>query len=182
MAVNDLITQYGLFAIFAGTGIEGEPFAIAGGIVAHHGLLPLWQVILAASIGSCVVDQFWFFLGRRFRNHKWVVSMSKRAAFADAIDLIERRPTLFILLFRFAYGLRAIAPVAIGTSRVSVWRFVPLNLLSAALWGPLYVYVGFVFGATLEQWLPHSASTIVAAVFIVILISVFGCRAALRRR
>jgi membrane protein DedA with SNARE-associated domain len=181
MAVNDIISQYGLFAVFAGSGIEGEPFALAGGILAHRGLVPLWQAMVAASLGSCAIDQFWFFLGRYFRSHKWVVSVSKRPAFADAIDLIERRPTLFILLFRFAYGLRAIAPVAIGTSRVSVWRFVPLNILAAAIWGPIFVAIGYAFGNTLERWLPHSASTIAFIVVIVVLISALGARAALRR-
>lgn len=182
MAVNDLISQYGLFAVFAGSGIEGEPFAIAGGILAHRGLLPLWQVVLAASIGSCAIDQFWFFLGHYFRNHKWVVSVSKRPAFADALNLIERRPILFILSFRFAYGLRSIAPVAIGTSRVSALRFIPLNILAAAIWGPLFVGIGFIFGSTLERWLPTSTATIASIVAIVLLISILGTRAALRRR
>jgi membrane protein DedA with SNARE-associated domain len=182
MAVNDLIAHYGLFAVLAGSGIEGEPFAIAGGVLAHRGLLSLWQVIVAASVGSCAVDQFWFFLGRYFRNHKWVVKVSKRPAFADALDLIERRPILFILLFRFAYGLRAVAPVAIGTSRVSTMRFVPLNILAAAIWGPLFVFVGFAFGSTIEHWLPDSAATI-ALIFVgILLVSVLGARAVLRRR
>jgi membrane protein DedA with SNARE-associated domain len=181
MTVNDLLAHYGLLAVLAGSGIEGEPFALAGGVLAHRRLIPLWQVIVAASLGSCAIDQFWFFLGRHFREHKWVVSVSKRPAFADAIDLIERRPILFILLFRFAYGLRAIAPVAIGTSKVSACRFVPLNMIAAAIWGPIFVMLGYAFGSTLERWLPHSASTIALIVVAVVLISVLGARAALRR-
>ncbi len=182
MSVDDLLNQYGLFAVFVGSGIEGEPFALAGGILAHRTALPLWQVIIAASLGSCAVDQFWFFLGRYFRSHKWVVGLSKRPAFADAIELIERRPTLFILLFRFAYGLRAIAPVAIGTSRVPARRFVPLNLIAAAIWGPVFVMIGYIFGKTLERYLPHSTGTIVLLVLLFALISILGLRAALRRK
>jgi membrane protein DedA with SNARE-associated domain len=181
MAVNDLLSQYGLWAVLVGSGIEGEPFALAGGILAYRDLVPLWQVIVAASLGSCVIDQFWFFLGRRFRNHKWVAKVRKRPAFADAIGLIERRPVLFILLFRFAYGLRAIAPVAIGTSKVPALRFVPLNIVAAAIWGPIFVLLGYAFGSTLERWLPQSTSTIVFIVVIVALASVLGARAALRR-
>jgi membrane protein DedA with SNARE-associated domain len=182
MAVNDLIAHYGLLAVFVGSGIEGEPFAIAGGILAHRNLFPLWQVVAAASIGSFAVDQFWFFLGRHFRTHKWVVSLSKRSTFADAIRLIERRPTLFILLFRFAYGLRAIAPVAIGTAQISAPRFVLLNLIAAALWGPIFTGIGFGFGTTLERYFPQSTGTIVFAVVIVLLISILGLRTALSRR
>jgi membrane protein DedA with SNARE-associated domain len=182
MTVNDIIAHYGLFAVFAGSGLEGEPFAIAGGALARRGELPLWQVMAAATLGSSAVDQFWFFLGRHFRDHKWVTSLSKRPAFADAIGLIERRPTVFILLFRFAYGLRAIAPVAIGTSQVRAWRFVALNIIAAAIWGPLFVMVGSLFGSALERYLPHSAATLVIVVMVFALISVFGLRTALRRR
>jgi membrane protein DedA with SNARE-associated domain len=182
VSVNDLLNHYGLFAVFAGSGIEGEPFALAGGILARHAVIPLWQVIVAASLGSCAVDMFWFFLARYFRRHKWVTSLSGRPAFADAIDLIERHPTLFILMFRFAYGLRAIAPVAIGTSRVSTLLFVPLNILAAAIWGPIFVVIGFLFGATLEHYVPHSSATIVFGVMIFALLSILGWRRALRRR
>jgi membrane protein DedA with SNARE-associated domain len=182
VSVDDLLSHYGLFAVFAGSGIEGEPFALAGGILARRAAVPLWQVIMAASLGSCAVDQFWFFLGRHFRDHKWVVSLSRRPAFADAIDLIERRPTLFILLFRFAYGLRSIAPVAIGTSRVPAWRFVSLNVIAASIWGPIFVILGYVFGKTLERHLPHSTGTVVVIVLLFALVSILGLRAALRRR
>lgn len=182
MTVSDFLAHYGLVAVFAGSGIEGEPFAIGGGILAHRKLIPLWQVMAAASAGSCAIDQFWFFLGRYFRDHKWVVKISRRPAFADAIDLIERRPTLFILLFRFAYGLRSLAPVAIGTSRVPAARFVLFNILAAAIWGPLFVFLGYAFGSTLERWLPASASSLAAIFVVVLLVSILGTRAALRRQ
>jgi membrane protein DedA with SNARE-associated domain len=182
VTVNDLLAHYGLFAVFAGSGIEGEPFALAGGILAHRAALPLWQVMIAASLGSCTVDQFWFFLARYFRDDRWVVRLSRRPAFADAIDLIERRPTMFILLFRFAYGLRAIAPVAIGSSQVSAWRFVPLTIVASAIWGPIFVTIGYMFGTTLERYLPHSTATIIFVVMAFALISILCTRAALRRR
>ncbi len=42
MALDALIVRFGLPAVFIGAGIEGEPFAIAGGFLAHRHLVPLW--------------------------------------------------------------------------------------------------------------------------------------------
>lgn len=138
--------------------------------------------MVVASLGSCAVDQFWFFLGRGFRDHKWVAALGQRPAFADAIDLIEGRPILFILSFRFAYGLRSIAPVAIGTSRLAAWRFVLVNIFAATIWGQLFVTIGYAFAKTLERYVPQSTGTIALAVLLIAVVSILSLRAALRRK
>lgn len=51
-----------------------------------------------------------------------------------------------MLLFRFAYGLRAVAPVTIGASRLPTWLFVPLNIVAAILWGSLLTGLGYLTG------------------------------------
>ena len=51
MAIEALIARYGLAAIFLGAGIEGETSVVAGGVLAHRHLLPLWGVWLAAASG-----------------------------------------------------------------------------------------------------------------------------------
>jgi membrane protein DedA with SNARE-associated domain len=51
-----------------------------------------------------------------------------------APDLIERYPVLFVLLFRFAYGLRVVAPLAIGASRLPARLFIPLSMVAAIMW------------------------------------------------
>jgi membrane protein DedA with SNARE-associated domain len=35
-------------------------------------------------------------------------------------------------------------------SNVPAWRFIALNLIGAAIWAPLFVGAGFLFGQTLE--------------------------------
>ena len=148
--LESLILRYGVVAILLGSGVEGEPFAIAGGVLAHRRWMPVGTALLAAIGGSWLIDQFWFHLSRHFRQSRMVVSITRRPAFERALDLIDRRPVWFILLFRFAYGLRAIAPVAIGASRVSASLFIPLNIVAAIVWGTLFTGAGYLAGPGFE--------------------------------
>lgn len=150
--LHALITRFSLAGVFVGSGVEGEPFAIAGGLLAHRGLVTLWAAMVAAILGAFAIDLFWFLLGRRYRGHRWVRAARRRPAFARSLALIERHSVLAILLFRFAYGIRAVAPVAVGTSSVPTGRFVLVSAIAALVWGGLFTFLGFWFGAALGDW------------------------------
>lgn len=82
MTIESLIAAYGLPAIFLGAGIEGETVAVLGGVVAHAGTLPLWQVFAAVGLGSFLADEIFFAkmnLGRP-RNFGWTVEMRTMSA------------------------------------------------------------------------------------------------------
>lgn len=176
--MEQLILQYGIIAIFLGAGIEGEPFALAGGVLAHRHWLPFPTATLAAIAGSCAIDQLWFHLSRHFRQSRLVRSVARRPAFDRSLGLIERHPVWFVLLFRFAYGLRAVAPVAIGASQVPARLFVPLNLLAAIAWGGLFTALGYGFGPIFEMAQARYGGTITAAT---VGVSVLVLALALRR-
>ncbi len=148
--MEQLIARYGLFAIFLGAGIEGEPFALLGGVLAHRQWLSPIAVAAAAIAGSCLIDQFWFHCSRYFRQSRLVAGFVARPAFGRSLDLIARHPVGFVLLFRFAYGLRAVATVALGASRISTRLFVVLNLIAAAIWGLLFTGLGYALGPALQ--------------------------------
>jgi len=148
--VATLIAHYGLLAIFFGAGIEGEPFALAGGVLAHRHWLSLQAAMLAAVAGSCAVDQMWFHLSRTMRHSALVRRITRRGAFERSLALIERHPARFVLLFRFAYGLRAVTAVAVGMSAMPTRRFVLLNMAAAAVWGVAFTALGYAAGPALE--------------------------------
>jgi membrane protein DedA with SNARE-associated domain len=177
--LEQLILHYGVFAIFLGSGIEGEPFALAGGVLVHRGWMSGYAAVLAAIGGSCAIDQFWFHLSRYFHRSRVVQRVVERPAFARALDLIERHPIWFVLLFRFAYGLRAVAPVAIGASRVPTRLFVPLNIVAAILWGGLFTALGYFAGPAFERAEARYGSSIAIGT---ICLSIMLLALALRRR
>ncbi len=147
-----IIMRFGLPVVFVGSGVEGEPFALAGGVLAQQANVPLWAAMAAAILGAWTIDVLWFTLGRRFRPHPRVRSISRRPAFARSMAMIERHPVLAVFLFRFAYGLRAVAPVAVGASAIPARLFLMLSFAAAVLWGSAFTMIGYWFGAAVGPW------------------------------
>lgn len=151
VTIEAIVARYGLAALFAGAGLEGEAAVIAGGLLAHQHLLALPMAMLAAATGSFAADQAWFHFGRRFRDHRWVVAARRRPAFARAQRALERHPIRFIFVFRFLYGLRTISPIAVGSTRISPRLYAAVNAVSATVWAMLFTGIGYVFGDGFER-------------------------------
>lgn len=144
--MESLLIRYGLLAIFLGAGVEGEAVVLTGGVLAGRGIVPLWAAMLAATCGSAMVDQAWFWAARGLSHKQWIIRQTTKPAFARALHFLERHPRSFILAFRFIYGMRTVSPIAIGMSGVSARLFVPLNLIAAALWAVAITWIGYRFG------------------------------------
>jgi len=151
VTIESLIGQYGLVALFLGAGLEGETVVMAGGVLAHQGLVWLPGAMAATAAGSFVADQLFFAAGRRFRDHRRVKAITAKPAFARAKAMLERHPTGFIVAFRFIYGIRTVSPIAIGTTDVPTRTFVILNAIAAVIWGILFSAIGYLFGNAVER-------------------------------
>ncbi len=96
---------------------EGETFVLfAAAAGAATGLIDPWLLILSVWGGSFAGDQLWFALGRRYgpRALRRVLYAERRLASAGA--LLERHGALFVLSFRFVYGVRNVAAAACGVA------------------------------------------------------------------
>ncbi|MDE0878768.1 MAG: DedA family protein [Sphingomonas bacterium] len=172
MSIEALVAQYGLPALFIGAGLEGEAAVVAGGLLAHRGLVPIGGAMAAVSLGSFVADQLWFQVGRRFRDARLVKKARAQPAYARAMRLLERYPIGFIFAFRFIYGLRTVSPIAIGTSNVSGRTYLAVNAAAAVIWGCCFTLAGYVFGKSIEEFFgrfgPHGHQWLYLAAAIVI--------------
>jgi membrane protein DedA with SNARE-associated domain len=150
MNLEYVILHFGYIAVLVGTFFEGEIILILGGFAAHRGYLDLPLVIGAAFLGSLLGDQFYFFLGR-YRGRAF---LEKHPDWDGRISrfrrLMDRFGTPFMIIFRFLYGLRTVAPFAIGLSDISTVKFMALNALSAAVWAVALGILGYVFGHAME--------------------------------
>ncbi len=148
--LEQLLQDFGYLALFFGTFFEGETILVLAGVAASFGKLELDWVLLTAFCGSYAGDQLWYYLGRYKgrqlleRNPRWH-NMGERA-----LRLIKRRPDLWVLIFRFFYGLRTVMPVAIGLSGYPPLRYLVLNGIGAIVWALTVGYAAFYFGAALE--------------------------------
>ncbi|MBM3486868.1 MAG: DedA family protein [Alphaproteobacteria bacterium] len=151
--LQELISEYGYWAVFVGTFFEGETILVLGGVAAKLGYLDYWTVVLAAFVGSTLGDQLWYFLGYRYGHWVLVRLPGWRAPMDRAFRLLNKYDTWFILSFRFIYGIRTVSSVVIGMAKVPPRRFIPLNIVAAAIWASVVAYLGYAFGHAIELFL-----------------------------
>jgi membrane protein DedA with SNARE-associated domain len=128
--------------------------------------------VLAAALGSGVLDYVLYVLGRSFRGSGFVRRVSRKPAFAKALGLIERYPIAFVLSFRFLYGLRAAGPVAVGMTQIPTLLFALLNALGALIWATVFVGLGYMFGpavmTVINAVMAHLAPVAIGAAIIAV--------------
>lgn len=166
----DLIGRYRDYTypiIFIGTFFEGETFVLFLGYAAQKGYLNLPLAMVMAWLGSFAGDQLWFQMGRRFgkpllhRRPHWILAASQALALAEKYDV------LFILTFRFMYGIRNISGFALGLSKISSARFLLFNFIAAAIWAVIFSGGGYLFG--------HVSQTVLGKWAEVVGLSMLGC-------
>jgi len=172
-----LISHYGLLGVFVGGLLEGETVLILAAVAAHQGLLSLSHIFLVGAGGAIVADQAWFVLARRRPQVSLVQRVGAEPRVRKALGYIERHPTLFILSFRFLYGLRIAGAIACGLSKVPAAQFVILNAIAALIWTVTMLALGYAFGTAIQavlgqfahfEWKIIAAAGVIALLFLVI--------------
>jgi membrane protein DedA with SNARE-associated domain len=148
--VHQLVERYGLIAVFVGCMAEGESSAILAGFFAHQRVFVLWQSLAVVFAGAVSGDALLFLAGKYFADGRPVRWLRSKPGFDRAFALVQKHPTTFVLLNRYAYGLRLAGGVAAGLSGIATPKFLILNFVSAAIWASLFCTVGYVFGLAAE--------------------------------
>jgi|tagenome__1003787_1003787.scaffolds.fasta_scaffold20605852_2 membrane-associated protein len=172
---------------FLGVIVPGETAVLVAGVLAQSGRLPLWAVIVAATLGAVLGDQIGFFVGRRHgqplldRLPPWII---RHARPERVLDLVRRRGAVAVVLGRWTASLRALMPGVAGASGLSPRRFLIANSAGGAFWAATVAVLGYLAGASFRQaesQLRLGGGVLLAgAVLLVVL--VFACRRLIRRR
>ena len=149
-AVEALIAAHGAPAIAVGAFVEGEVVVTLGGLAAHQGLIAPGLAFLCAFLGAYAYDQLVFALARSPWAEPLVARIRRLPGFDRAAAMVDRRPSLFVLSFRFVYGMRTAGAAAIAAAGVPHLRFVLLDGLAVAIWAGLFTGLGFFFGTAAE--------------------------------
>jgi membrane protein DedA with SNARE-associated domain len=170
------IAHWGYLAILGGTVLEGEAVLVAAGAMAHQGLLALPWVIAAAGVGGLVGDQMWFLLGRRYGTP----FLQKRPKLQERASVVQtwldKYGTLFLIGFRFMYGLRSVTPVLLGATNFPVRRFALFNVIGAVLWSVSFGLIGYSLGAGFKALFArhgHAHEHMLAGVVVALVIALF---------
>lgn len=144
-----------LIACGFGLPIPEDVTLVTAGILAARGIIDFKLAVLLCMGGVLLGDGIVFTLGRtmgqKLRGSRIgrVILSPKRD---DAVkSLIARYGDKIIFMARFMPGFRTPLFFATGSYHVPFWKFLALDGLAALVSAPLWVYVGFLFGANLEE-------------------------------
>jgi membrane protein DedA with SNARE-associated domain len=151
--LNQLLLQYGVYAVLLLVMIEGDITLLIAGVLAHSGFFGDYsfaQVLLWGTIGGCASDNLAYFAGRAFCEGVRELRFY-RAAKPRLERLTNKFGPLSIFLSKYIYGLRWASCVFYGVGRMPYLRFLLLSFASCFLWvfvlsGAGYFFSGAVMG------------------------------------
>jgi membrane protein DedA with SNARE-associated domain len=148
MLIEDLIREYGLWAVFFGVMIEGDLTLLFAGVLAHYGLFSLSEALITSTLGGFVGDLISYLVG--YRGKEWI----KHSKFYErARPRLERLSARFgiysVFLVKYVYGLRTASAVFWGFAHMRARRFVPLTLLSCGAWALGLIGLGYSFSGAI---------------------------------
>jgi membrane protein DedA with SNARE-associated domain len=139
--------EWGLLAYVAAAAwafFEGETFVLLAAAAGRAtGLINPWILTGCVWIGSFAGDQCWFLLGRRYgaRAVRRIPGAERRLV--QAMAFLDKYGAIFVLTFRFAYGIRNVASAACGMAGMNMARFAFLNFIAAGIWASTFVSGGW---------------------------------------
>jgi membrane protein DedA with SNARE-associated domain len=128
---------------------------VTAGILASRGIVDFDLIIFTCMIGVLGGDGIVFTLGHTI-GQKVLGTKMGRILLPQSRDekvkkLIQKYGDKIIFMARFMPGFRTPLFFATGTYKVPYWKFLALDGFAAVISVPLWIYVGYLFGANLEE-------------------------------
>lgn len=137
---------YAYLILFLGSLVEGESVVLTAGFLSYTGKLSFPLIVAISFSATVFADQVSFFIGRHYGTRIIDRFPSLHKPSEKAFRLLHKYNVLFIMGFRFVYGVRIISPVIIGASGITIKRFIILNLISGLFWAVVSCGAGYTLG------------------------------------
>ena len=153
-----------------GTLVPGHVAIIAGGFLAHTGILNIWFVIAISLIAAIFGDAIGFYFGRhygmefidRFKSYFFI----RDVHLAAAQKLLTKHTGKAMILGRLSPVTRALMPFIVGAGKTDVSRFWLFNVIGATVWVTASVFIGYGFSFGYEAAAGYFGRALVIAVII----------------
>jgi membrane protein DedA with SNARE-associated domain len=149
MLIEDLIKEYGLWAVFFGVMIEGDLTLLFAGVLAHYGLFSFEQALLTGTVGGVVGDSISYLIG--YRGQQWIKDSRFYQHAQPRLKKLSARFGIYsIFLVKYIYGLRTASAVFFGFAHMPfLRRFGPLTLVSCGSWALVLICLGYFFSGAI---------------------------------
>ncbi len=150
---QDLIAQYGIYAVFALCTVEGDITLLVSGTMAHGGFFGNWgffKVLMAGTLGGVVGDSVGYGIGRVFHQNAKSYRFYQVAQ-PRVEKLIAKFGGSAIIISKYIYGIRAAVCIFYGVAKMPFHRFVGLSAISCFLWTFILAGLGYFFSGAITS-------------------------------
>ncbi|MCS3839033.1 undecaprenyl-diphosphatase [Pseudomonas sp. JAI111] len=154
-----------------GVVVPGTAVILALSALVPSGVLLLWPLLVAATLGAIAGDGLSFWFGHRY--HREILGFWPLNRHPELIQsseaFFERHGAKSVFFARFVPGVRAFIPLLAGMLGMAVSRFYVVNVASALAWASSHVLSGVLVGATFS-FLGSAAKPL--AILLIVLLAV----------
>ncbi len=165
-----LVHDYGYWIVLFGSMIEGESIVLTAGMLSAHGILSFYKICLLSFIGTCFADQLLYnlgyYIGPSFLE-KWSVT---RKLFHKLKPIALKYQNIYILSFRFIYGIRIMSPILIGIVKIDPKKYMILNIVASVIWSIVSCSMGYAIGSFTKTLDFKFKYVIIAGTFLILLL------------
>ncbi len=142
-------------SLAAGPIVTEELAPLLAGVAVSQGDLSLWPAVAVMTVGGWIATAILYALGR-WRG-RWIRRRFPRAGgvIKKLLRAVRRRPWRSALAVRYAFGARALLPLACGAAHVRPDVYLTATFLSSVSWSTLFTLLGYWFGEAALAALAH---------------------------
>ena len=135
--------------------MPGETVLIIAAVYAGTGRLSIWLVALIGFIAAILGDNVGFAIGHfggrplAERYGKYIFLTPERLD--KTANFFDRHGGKVIVIARFVEGLRQANGIIAGITGMHWTKFLPFNMLGAALWVGVWVSIGYFSGSNIDS-------------------------------
>lgn len=140
------------FLLFAGSYLEGTAVMLTGGFLWREGIVAFLPAYLCLMAGDFLSDLMWYFIGfyggTKFID-RWGYLLNASPAVMEKARRQFHKYHLEILIFSkltMGFGLAVPILMTAGLMRVSLLRYIVINVLGSIVWIFAVMCVGYFFG------------------------------------
>jgi membrane protein DedA with SNARE-associated domain len=144
-----------------GVPVPGETVLIIAAVYAGTGRLSVWLVALIGFLAAILGDNVGFAIGHfggrplAERYGKYILLTPERLD--KTANFFDRHGGKVIVIARFVEGLRQANGIIAGITGMHWTKFIPFNMLGAALWVGVWVSIGYFSGSNIDS-IYHTAT------------------------
>jgi membrane-associated protein len=141
-----------LFVIFGSSFAEGLPvigsilpggtIALLVGTLAKEGFISVPLAIIMIGLGGFLGDSTGYFLGRRFKDTKWIRKLVGQEKHQSKWDVFDRHLVLIVIFGKLVPVVRSTPSIFAGVRNVRVQKYLLLSFVGSFLWAFAGVYGG----------------------------------------